>query len=132
MKKVLSLLLMLFFFGGIWIGFANNMGISIDTQSPVKSSFDIKKALWIKKWDTSETKVFPFFQDIILGATMFIGTVVSIALIASGLMYIFSSVDSGLKAKAKKWIISSIIGLVLVSSALLIIRLVQFLAMGGS
>lgn len=33
---------------------------------------------------------------------MFIGTVVSIALIASGLMYIFSSVDSGLKAKAKK------------------------------
>lgn len=45
MKKVLSLLLMLFFFGGIWIGFANNMGISIDTQSPVKSSFDIKKAL---------------------------------------------------------------------------------------
>lgn len=63
---------------------------------------------------------------------MFIGTVVSIALIASGLMYVFSSVDSGLKAKAKKGIINSIIGLVLVSSALLIIRLVQFLAMGGS
>lgn len=63
---------------------------------------------------------------------MFIGTVVSIALIVSGLMYVFSSVDSGLKAKAKKGIINSIIGLVLVSSALLIIRLVQFLAMGGS
>ena len=132
MKKLLGFLLMLFLFGGIWIGFANNMGISIDTQNPVESSFDIKKALWIKKWDTSETRVFPFFQDIVLWATMFIGTVVSIALIVSGLMYVFSSVDSGLKAKAKKGIINSIIGLVLVSSALLIIRLVQFLAMGGS
>lgn len=45
MKKLLGFLLILFLFGGIWIGFANNMGISIDTQNPVESSFDIKKAL---------------------------------------------------------------------------------------
>lgn len=73
-----------------------------------------------------------FLQDIILAATTFIGTVVTVALILSGLLYIFSTVDSGMKTKAQKGIKYSLIGMVVVMLALVIIRLVQFLARGGS
>jgi hypothetical protein len=73
-----------------------------------------------------------FIQDIVLGATTFIGTVVTVALIFSGFLYIFSTVDSSLKAKAKNGIKYSLIGMVIVMLSLIIIRLVQFLARGGS
>lgn len=73
-----------------------------------------------------------FIQDIVLGATTFIGTVVTVALIFSGFLYIFSTVDSSLKAEAKNGIKYSLIGMVIVMLSLIIIRLVQFLARGGS
>ena len=84
-----------------------------------------------KSSDQGETKVTPFLQDIVLALTMFIGTVVSVALIVSGLFYVFASVDSGMKTKAKKGIINSLIGLVLVLGSYVIIRAIQFLATGG-
>ena len=73
-----------------------------------------------------------YVQDIVLAATTFIGTVVTVALILSGLLYVFSSVDSSLKNKAKDGMKYSLIGMVVVMLSLVIIRLVQFLARGGS
>lgn len=117
----------------LWTGFVNgNAGINIDVKNPAESSFDIKQTLGLKKSsDQGETKVTPFLQDIVLALTMFIGTVVSVALIVSGLFYVFASVDSGMKTKAKKGIINSLIGLVLVLGSYVIIRAIQFLATGG-
>lgn len=97
-------------------------------------SFSIYDATKVKKDRApgERTSVMNFIQDIVLGATMFIGTVVTVALILSGFFYVFSTVDSSLKAKAKNGIKYSLIGMVVVMLSLVIIRLVQFLARGGS
>lgn len=97
-------------------------------------SFSIYDATKVKKDRApgERTSVMNFIQDIVLGATMFIGTVVTVALILSGFFYVFSTVDSSLKKKAKDGIKYSLIGMVVVMLSLVIIRLVQFLARGGS
>ena len=73
-----------------------------------------------------------FIQDIILALTTFIGTFVTLGLIASGITYLMSPIDSGNRGKAMKGIKYSLIGLVVVMASLVIIRLIQFLAKGGS
>lgn len=73
-----------------------------------------------------------FVNDIILGLTWFIGTVVAVSLILSGFYYIISPVDSGAKKKAMEGIKYSLIGMVIVSLSVVIVRLIQFLASGGS
>ena len=52
-----------------------------------------------------------FVQDIIMALTGFIGTVVTLALIVSGIYYLMSPIDSGNRAKAMKGIKYSLIGL---------------------
>lgn len=69
-----------------------------------------------------------FVQDIILGASMFIGTVVTVAFIVSGLYYVFSAADASYKKQAKDGMKYAIYGLVIVLMAIVIVRLVQFLA----
>lgn len=76
------------------------------------------------------TSVGLFVQDVVLSATFFIGTVVTIALIVSGIMFIFAASSGKDPANAKKGIIGSLIGLLLVVSSYVIIRLVQYLAKG--
>ncbi len=76
------------------------------------------------------TSVGLFVQDVILSATFFIGTVVTVALIVSWLMYIFAASSGKDPANAKKGIIGSVIGLLLVVSSYIIIRLVQYIAKG--
>ena len=83
--------------------------------------------LWMKGKNTSATI---FVQDVLLSATLFIGTIITIALISSGLMYIMAGVDGKDPSKAKNGIIYSIIGLLLVISSYTIIRLVQYIAKG--
>jgi hypothetical protein len=48
------------------------------------------------------TSVVLFLQDIILGASMFIGTVAAVAFILSGVYYIFSASDASYKKKAQE------------------------------
>jgi len=43
-----------------------------------------------------------FLQDIILGASMFIGTVAAVAFILSGVYYVFSASDASYKKKAQE------------------------------
>jgi len=88
--------------------------------------FDVYDTIWIRQseWETS---VWIFVQDIILSATMFIGTVITIAIIVSWLLFVFWWAKPDLQAKAKKWLTNAVIWLVLVLSSYTIIRLIQYL-----
>lgn len=115
---------------------SENFGIDLNSKNAIEgtATFSIYDALGIKKDRApgERTSVMNYVQDIVLGATTFIWTVVTLALILSGLLYVFSSVDSSLKSKAKSGMKYALIGMVVVMLSLVIIRLVQFLARGGS
>lgn len=72
-------------------------GIYLDSDCMLHGTceFSIYDATKVKKdrAPAERTSVIGFLQDIILAATTFIGTVVTVALILSGLLYIFSTVD---------------------------------------
>jgi len=111
------------------------MGITCDQDQLVNGQckLNIYDTLGIRKsvrdkWDP--TSVGLFVQDIILSATMFIGTLVTIALIVSWLMFIFAASSGKDPADAKKGIMGSLIGLLLVVSSYVIIRLIQYIAKG--
>lgn len=78
--------------------------------------------------DQDPTSVGLFVQDVVLAATMFIGTLVTVALIVSGLMFIFAASSGKDPANAKKGIMGSLLGLLIVVSSYVIIRLVQYIA----
>lgn len=93
--------------------------------------FNVYDALGIRQsirnpWD--QTSVWLFVQDIVLSATMFIGTVITISIIVSWLMWIFAWASGKDPSKAKSWLVNSIIWLLLVISSYMIIRLVQYIA----
>lgn len=89
-------------------------------------SFNIYKTVGIRQ-DQPDTEVSTFVQDIFLSATFFIGTVVAVALIRSGVQYIMAKDDAS-AGKAKNGIKRSLIGLGLVMFSYTIIRLVQYIA----
>lgn len=115
---------------------AAEVGINVDPDCLVNGgcSFSIYDALDIRndREAGERTSVMTFVNDIILGLTWFIGTVVAVSLILSGFYYIISPVDSGAKKKAMEGIKYSLIGMVIVSFSVVIVRLIQFLASGGS
>src|SRR5574344_1357320 len=78
--------------------------------------------------ENDPTSVGLFVQDVVLSATFFIGTVVTIALVVSGIMYILAASSGKSPDAAKKGIIGSLIGLLIVVSSYVIIRLVQYIA----
>lgn len=109
------------------------MGISCSQEQLVQGQckLNIYDTLGIRNTarNTGEaTSVGLFVQDIVLSATMFIGTLVTVALIVSGLMYIFAASSGKDPANAKKGIIGSLVGLLIVVSSYVIIRLVQYIA----
>jgi hypothetical protein len=109
------------------------MTINKDCLLNGQCKFNIYDTLGIRKSVRDQgdaTSVGLFVQDIVLSATMFIGTVVTIALIVSALMYIFAGASGKDPSKAKKGISTSLIGLVIVASSYFIIRLLQYLAKG--
>jgi hypothetical protein len=67
---------------------------------------------------------------VIGGLTFFIGTIVFISLLASGLMLIFAGADEKLAERGKSGIKYSAIGLVLVVSSYAIIRFIQYFMKG--
>ncbi len=76
------------------------------------------------------TSVGIFVQDAVLSATFFIGTVVTVAIIVSWLLYIFAAWSGKDPSNAKKWLIGSLVGLLIVVTSYIIIRLVQYIAKG--
>lgn len=111
---------------------SSNVGINInaDCMGGVWCSFSIYDAISIRKdraaWE--RTSVMSFLQDIILGASMFIGTVAAVAFILSWVYYVFSAADASYKKKAQEWMKYAIYGMVLVMLAIVIVRIVQFVA----
>jgi hypothetical protein len=109
-------------------------GICGDTKDFANwtAQFDIYWALWMShksKTDKGqETSVMTFIQDIILAATYFIWTVVTVALIFSWLLFVFSWADSSLRNRAKSWFKYALIWLVIVTLSVVIVRAIQFIA----
>lgn len=111
------------------------MGITCneDQLTNGQCKLNIYDTLGIRKsvrdeWDP--TSVGLFVQDIVLSATFFIGTLITIALVVSGLMFIFAASSGKDPANAKKWITGSLIWLLIVVSSYVIIRLIQYIAKG--
>jgi len=109
------------------------MGITCDADLLVNGQckLNVYDMLGIRKSvrDTGDsTSVGLFVQDVVLSATFFIGTLVTIALIVSWIMFIFAASSGKDPADAKKWIMWSLVGLLLVVSSYVIIRLVQYIA----
>ncbi len=108
-----------------------SMWINMDSDCLLnwQCSYNIYETLWIRKSDQNP-KVSSFMQDIVLAATTFIGTVIAIILVVSGVLYIVAAIwwNSSLADTAKKWLINSVVWLLLVVWSYAIIRLIQFLA----
>ena len=109
-------------------------GICAKTEDFTKwtAQMDIYGALWMshknKAGGEAETSVMSFVQDIIYAATYFIWSVVTVALIVSWLLYIFSWANSWSRNTAKRWFTYALIWLVIVSMSVIIVRAVQYLA----
>ena len=108
--------------------------INTECMWGVGCGLSVYDALWIRKDRVpgERTSVMTFVQDIILGASMFIGTVAAVAFILSGVYYVFSASDASYKKKAQEGMKYAIYGLVLVTLAIVIVRITQFIARGGS
>ncbi len=107
---------------------SSTMGIKCSAQqlSNGQCSLNVYDTIGIRK-DQPETNVKTFVQDFTLSATFFIGTVVAVALMYSGWLYITAK-DDAAAAKGKNGIKWSLIGILLVFSAYSIVRLVQYVA----
>jgi hypothetical protein len=131
-----------------FIGPPRPVGSSEETQTPethpdVKidptcmlgiCSMNVFSILGIRKNAGMEerTSVLTVIQDIVMGVTMFIGVVVTLAFVASGVMMIVSSAtgNSGMRSKATRGMIMAVIGMVLVGGSYAIVMLIQFIARG--
>ncbi len=103
-------------------------GTNAEKLANGQCTFNIYKTVGIRE-QNQEPDAKAFIEDIFLSATFFIGTVVGVGLIYSGLMYILAK-DDGAAGKAKNGIKWSLIGLALVMFSYTIIRLVQYIAQG--
>ncbi|MDD3262302.1 MAG: hypothetical protein PHR61_00480 [Candidatus Absconditabacteria bacterium] len=134
MKKIFGLLILII---GLFnsISFAQNeqpMGITMDQDCLLNGQckFNIYQFLGIRTSIADASSPELFVQDILLSATFFIGTIVTIALVVSGLMFIFAGATGKDPTKAKAGIKNSFIGLLIVVSSYSIIRVVQYIAKG--
>ncbi len=92
--------------------------------------FNIYQFLGLRQSISDNNSPELFVQDILLSATFFIGTIVTIAFIVSWLMFIFAGATGKDPSKAKAGIKNSLIGLLIVVSSYSIIRIVQYIAKG--
>ena len=112
----------------VWITINTECMWGVGCGLSVYDSLGIRKG----RAEGERTSVMLFLQDIILGASMFIGTVAAVAFILSGVYYVFSASDASYKKKAQEWMRYAVYGLVLGTLAIVIVRITQFIARGGS
>jgi hypothetical protein len=121
-------------YGTIFATWAAGIDCSPDQLRNGQCRFNIYQTLGIKQSTNQDpTSVWLFAQDIVLSMTFFIGTVVTIVIIFAWFLYVWSwlSWNTTLQDRAKKWLIWAFIGMLLVMSSYVIIRLVQFIVRGG-
>lgn len=106
------------------------LGIECNNEQLInwQCKFNINETLGIKQW--SSATIGEKIQDIILSATFFIWTIITIVIIYTGLMYVFSWASGQSPDKYKQWLINALIWLLIVSASYAIIRLVQYIAKG--
>ena len=106
-----------------------DVGININKDCLLnwQCSMNVYETLWIRK-SNPDPSVKVFAQDIILWASMFFGTVMTVIFIISWLSYVMSWYSGKSPDKAKNMMKWSIIGLLFVTLSYTIIRLIQFLA----
>lgn len=106
-----------------------NVGINVNKDCLLNGqcSMNVYKTLWIRK-SNQDPSVKTFAQDIILWASFFFGSVMTIIFIISGLSFVMAWYTGKSPDKAKKMMVWSIIWLLLVTFSYTIIRLIQFLA----
>jgi len=106
-----------------------NAGINISTKCLLNGqcSMNIYETMWIRK-SNPNPDVTLFAQDVILWATKFFGTVLTILFIVSWLSYVMAWFSGKSPDKAKKTMIWSIIWLLFITLSYTIIRLIQFIA----
>lgn len=119
-----------------WLTFAQDVDmkwINVDAKCLANGqcSLNVYETLGIRKNNPDPT-VGTFVQDIVLAATTFFGTLLTIVVVVSWLMWIMASINGKDPSNAKKGLISWIIGFLLVISSYAIVRLVQFLATAWS
>ena len=104
-------------------------GINCDTESLTDGSctMQVYEVLW---WEVKShnKNLEGLTKDFVWGFTMFIWFVVLVALVYSWVLMIFWWADEKKFETWKKWVIYSIIGLLLVGWAYWIIRLIQLIA----
>ncbi|MDR2416297.1 MAG: pilin [Candidatus Peribacteria bacterium] len=103
------------------MGCSMDIGVMLGLKTPASAGSE----------EANRTSILTFVQDVVLAATFFIGTVITLALIWSGLLFIFSAADSSKKKVAISGMKNAVIGLALVAGSYAIIRFIQFLASGG-
>ena len=111
---------------------AGSVGIKCTAQDLINNtcSRNINKTLGIRSSDTTPNPTL-LLQDIVLGATSFVGTIIMVALVYLGFKAILKWTDDAdalwdIKSKAK----NLIIWFLLVIGSYTIIRLVQYIARG--
>jgi len=111
----------------------NEGGVKVDSGCITNGTcgFNLYQSLGIREDTNSEDNTFEVFtQDIFLSATFFIGTVVTFALVTSGLLIIFWWADEWQVQKWKDGVKRALVWLVLVIFSFTLIRVVQFVAQG--
>ncbi|UFX83249.1 pilin [Candidatus Absconditicoccus praedator] len=126
-KFLIKTFLIIFFIGGYTLA---EDGINLDSDCLIhgQCSMDTYELLNIR--DGEEANPTGFVNDIITGATMFIGVLVTITLVVSGFLFILAGGDEKMAERGKSGAKYSLIGLLLVIFSYTIIRAIQFLAAG--
>jgi len=110
---------------------SSNFGINCtaDQMSQWTCTMNVYETLW-SNVDPEHKDLKGFAQDAFWGFTMFIGFVVFVALVYSGFLMILWWADEKQFETWKKWVIYSIIWLLLVGFAYGIVRFIQYVAKG--
>lgn len=108
------------------------MTINTDCLLNWQCKMNVYKLIWIRTSDPNPTVLW-FFQDITLASTtVFLWTVLVIAMIVGWLSRSFASITWKDTKKWKEILIASFVWMLLVMWSYAIIRLIQFLALAGS
>lgn len=135
-KKIKKYLFWVLIFILGWLALAEStstMGINVnaDCLKNGQCSLNVYETLWIRKSNPDPT-VGTFVQDIVLAATTFFGTVLTLVVVVSWLMRIMASIKGSDTKKAKDGLIAWVTWFLLVISSYAIVRLIQFLATAWS
>ena len=116
-------------------GTPEDVGVKIEDsclKGMWKWCFSYDNLIWWKDSKLTQTNkkktVMTIAQDVILGATYMVWTVLTVILLYCWLMYIFSSWSGKDPSSYKKWLISAAIWAVLVRWAYAMVRLIQYIA----